>query len=275
MPTSLSPRRATKAPPAPPPRSLWRPLVLIAILAALAVIVAALPASLLARFLPAGVQAADFSGTLWHGSAGRITANGHDAGALEWRLHPAALLKLRLRADLHWVKGGFVLDGSADAGHSDVVASAVRGGGPIADLRDFGVAVGWSGIANVSIQKLALDLSPSGAALRSAVGEIEGSDVSSQQVAHGTDLGSYALTFSDAALSASDDVNAALADRGGPLNLNASLTLATKTRTGLLSGTVKERENAPPALRQELDNIAQLRARDAQGRIPIEVEFTF
>lgn len=249
--------------------------MLIAILALIAVIVAVLPASLAARFLPAGVQAGDFSGTLWHGSAGRISAGGRPAGALEWRLHPAALLKLRLAADLNWVKGGFALQGSADAGRNDVVATGLRGGGPIADLRDFGLAVGWNGTASISFQKLAVDLTPSGVALRSAVGEVDASNVSSPQVAHGADLGSYALTFGDTAVSADGDVSSTLADRGGPLSLNASLTLAMKTRTGLLSGTVKEREDAPPALRHELNNVAQLRPRDAQGRIPIELEFTF
>ena len=77
------------------------------------------------------------------------------------------------------------------------------------------------------------------------------------------------------ALSASGDARAALVDKGGPLSLDATLTLTPKTRTGLLSGTVKERDDAPPALRKELDNVAQLRARDAQGRIPIDLEFTF
>ena len=251
MPTSPSPRRGAKGPPPiPPERSLRRPLALIASVAVLAVIVLVLPASLAARFLPVGVRAEDFSGTLWHGSAARITANGHPIGALEWHLHPAALLTLRLQADLHWVFAGLVLDGSADAGRNDVVATAIRGGGPIADLRNLGVAIGWSGTANIDIQKLAADLSPSGVALRSAVGEIDASDVSSQQVAHGADLGSYALTFSDGALSENGDLSATLADRGGPLSLNASLTLAMKTRTGLLSGTMKERGDAPPALRQ-------------------------
>ena len=68
------------------------PFVLIAVLAVLAVIVIALPASMLKRYLPAGVNAEDFSGTVWHGSAGAITANGVNLGAVEWHLHPGALL---------------------------------------------------------------------------------------------------------------------------------------------------------------------------------------
>jgi hypothetical protein len=59
------------------------------------------------------------------------------------------------------------------------------------------------------------------------------------------------------------------------LSLDASITLTPQSRTGMLSGTVKERAEAPPALRKELDNVAQLQSRDAQGRIPIDLEFTF
>ena len=85
MPTSLSQRRGAKTPRGPPPaapsRSVWPRLALIGAAALLAVVVAALPASLIARFLPPGVGAEDFSGTIWHGSAGRITAGGRPAGS--------------------------------------------------------------------------------------------------------------------------------------------------------------------------------------------------
>lgn len=281
MPTSPSPRRAHKPlakgakPALTPARPLWPRLVLIALIAAIAVVVAVLPASLARNFLPPTVKAEDFSGTLWHGSAGRISVAGRDAGALEWHLRPLAFLKLRLAADLHWVKGGFVVDGAADMGRSDVQASDLRGGGPIGDLATLGVAAGWRGIAEIRIRKIAADLSAPGPSLRSAVGEIDVADVSSPRVAGGADLGSYALTFDDAALSADGDARAALVDKGGPLSLDAAITLTPKTSSGMLTGTVKEREDAPPALRKELDDLAQLRARDAQGRIPIDLEFTF
>jgi hypothetical protein len=281
MPTSPSPRRVSKLAPAGArapiarARPLWPRVALIALFTVLAIVIAVLPASLANRFLPAAVRAEDFSGTLWHGSAGRITVDGRDAGALEWRLHPLALFKLRLDADLHWVKGGFVIDGTAGIGRNDFQASGLRGGGPIADLSTFGVASGWRGIARVRIREIAADLSGPTPSLRSAAGEIDVSDVSAPQVAGGSNLGSYALSFDDAALSADGDARAALVDKGGPLSLDASLTLTPKTRTGMLSGTAKERDDAPPALRRELDNVAQLRARDAQGRIPIDLEFTF
>src|SRR5579863_3043079 len=103
MPTSPSQRRGVRSAQAPPPpapsRSMWPRLALIAVAAVLVVVVAALPASLIARFLPPGVRVEDFSGTIWHGSAGRITAGGRPAGAAEWHLHPLALLRLHTAAD--------------------------------------------------------------------------------------------------------------------------------------------------------------------------------
>src|SRR5271154_5084465 len=65
-------------------RTLW-PFILIGVAAVVGVILAALPASIVTHFLPPGVRAEDFSGSIWHGSAGRLRVNARDAGALEWR----------------------------------------------------------------------------------------------------------------------------------------------------------------------------------------------
>src|ERR1700722_11978753 len=172
MPTSPSQRRGAKTPRGPPPaapsRSVWPRLALIGAAALLAVVVAALPASLIARFLPPTVRAEDFSGSIWHGSAGRITANGRPAGALEWSLHPLGLARLHLLAD------------PADVTRTHFAAFNISGGGPIEDLRDFGLGTGWHGGAAVRIASLTADLAADGAVLpTSAVGEVAVSDVSS------------------------------------------------------------------------------------------------
>jgi hypothetical protein len=277
MPTSPSPRRGVKAQqpaarPAPP-RSLWPLLALIGVLALVVIVVCVLPASMIARFLPPTVQAEDFSGSIWHGSAGRITANGRPAGALEWKVHPLALLRLHAVTDLHWVKGGFVLDGSADLTRTRIAASNLAGGGPIEDLRDFGLGAGWRGSAGVHITELTADLTGTQPMLGSAIGDVTLSDLSSAQVASGANLGGYDLNFNDPASAA--DLSATLTDTGGPLAVNAAIQLSMKNRSGLFSGTVKERPDAPPALRSQLDNLAQLHARDAEGRLPVDLEFTF
>ena len=70
-----------------------------------------------------------------------------------------------------------------------------------------------------------------------------------------------------------DSVSATLRDMGGPLEAQADIRYTPASRTGLLSGTIKERADATPALRAEVANLAQMRPRDSLGRIPVEFEF--
>ena len=268
MPASRSPSRVAK--PAPRSRSHW-PIVLIGLAAVLAVIISAMPASLVTRFLPPEVRAEDFSGSIWHGSAGKISVNARDAGALEWRLRPAALLGMQVSADVHWVKVGFVVDAAVNIDRQGVSAHAVKGGGPIEDLRDFGVATGWRGTADINFSELKSDL----VKLLGAVGDIKVSNLTSPQIAQGTDLGGYDLQLAAGAVAADGSMTAQLTDTGGPLDVKAVISLSSKERTGILTGTLRERPEAPAALRSDLEGIVQLRGRDPQGRIPVDLEFTW
>ena len=265
MPASRSPRRGAE--PAAPSRSHW-PLVLIGLAAVAAAIVAALPASIAARFLPPMVVAEDFSGSLWHGSAGRITVNGRDAGALEWRLHPVALLGMALSADLHWVKVGFVIDAAVKIDRQGFAAHDIKGGGPIEDLRGLGVAAGWHGSADVHLDALQGTFTQPLA----AAGDIRVSNLAAAQVADGVDLGGYDLQFTQAP-AADGTLSAQLADTGGPLEVQTAIHYSAKEQTATLSGTVRERPGAPPALVSQLQNLSQLRGRDREGRIPVDLEF--
>jgi hypothetical protein len=237
----------------------------------LAVIISAMPASIVTRFLPPEVRAEDFSGSIWHGSAGKISVNARDAGALEWRLHPAALLGRQVSADVHWVKVGFVVDAAVNIDRQGVSAHAVKGGGPIEDLRDFGVAAGWRGTADIDFSELKSDF----VRPLAAVGDLKVSNVTSAQIAQGADLGGFDLRLAADALSADGSVTAQLTDTGGPLEVKAVISLSSKERTGILTGTLRERPEAPAALRSDLEGIVQLRGRDPQGRIPVDLEFTW
>ncbi len=50
--------------------------------------------------------------------------------------------------DIHWVKVGFVIDGTAEIDRDGITARDIRGGGPIESLADIGVAAGWRGAAS-------------------------------------------------------------------------------------------------------------------------------
>jgi hypothetical protein len=268
MPASRSPSRAAE--PIPRSRSLW-PVILIALAALLAVIVIEVPASIVTHFLPPTVHAEDFSGSIWHGSAGKISVMARDAGALEWRLHPAALLGMAVAADLHWVKVGFVVDAAVKLDGNGVYAHDLKGSGPIEDLRDLGVAAGWRGTADINFTDLNLDLGKA----RSAVGDIRVSNLTAPQIADGADLGGYDLRLADGAVDGTGNVTAQLNDTGGPLDLQAVVHYSATERTGILTGTVRERPGAPPALLNQLENLTQLRGRNPQGRIPVDLEFSF
>lgn len=280
MPTSRSVKRGIDPPAgAVAGSNLLRPLILIGALAVLTVTIVVLPASMVRRFLPAAIGAQDFSGSVWHGSAGAVTLDALPVGAIEWHLHPGALLRLAAVADVHWVKGAFVADGTVDFTSRGLDLLRVSGGGPIDDLYAFGVPAGWNGTTSVKFSEIKLTFG-SGAAggglggLESVNGDVDVMNLSSARVAGGADLGGYTLHLANAAITPGADATATLNDTGGPLEVNATVQLSPDGRTGMLSGSIKARADAPPALLRQLDNLAQLHARDAYGAIPVELEFT-
>jgi hypothetical protein len=70
-------------------------------------------------------------------------------------------------------------------------------------------------------------------------------------------------------------VSAQLNDTGGPLDVQAVIRYSAKDHTGVLTGTIKDRPGAPPQLRSQLENLSQLRGRNPQGRIPVDLEASF
>jgi hypothetical protein len=274
MPTSRSPKRGTRPPIETRRPRFVLPVILIVVLAVLSVAVIGVPASLVTRFLPPFISAGDFSGSLWHGSAGRIVVNGRDAGAVEWRLHPWSLMRLTVSADLHWVKVGFVADGSADVNREGFVLHDVEGDGPVENLADMGGAAGWHGMTSFKFTQVKGVFAGGAATLLSAVGDVSVSKLAYPQIADGVDLGGYVLHVADGAITPDADATAELTDTGGPLEVHATIHFSAKDHTGTLSGTVKERAGAPPALLAQVDNLTLLHARDGQGRVPVELEFT-
>jgi hypothetical protein len=269
MPASRSTSRNTELKPRPRPRRRW-PLVLIGLLVLLGAAVFVLPASMIARFLPPQVQAEDFSGSLIHGAAGKISVNAHDAGAIEWRLHPLALLRAELAVDIHWVKVSFVIDGTAELAGKGFAAHDIHGGGPLENLRDIGLGADWRGACTLSFAEIKSDFSK----LQSAVGSLEVANLASAAIAGGADLGGYTVRLATGAVSPDGSINASLNDTGGPVEVQAQIQFSPAARTGTLSGTLKARADASPELRHQLDSLAQVRPRDAQGRFPVDLEFT-
>jgi hypothetical protein len=267
MPPSPSPSRTLKS---AEPIRLLRPMLAIGVVALSGFALLVLPASLLARFLPAQIHAEDFSGTLWHGSAGRLSVNARDAGACEWHMHPLALLALSVDADVHWVKVAAVIDATVHLDRHGFRAHNIRGSMPIEALQDLGIAPGWRGNAAFDLTRVEGDFGK----ITAVAGTVEVNALHSVGIAAGSDLGNYQVRLQPDALSPDGAITATLVDQGGPLELQAQAHYVPDTHTGLLSGTLKERPEASASLREQLQNLTQMRARDAAGRIPVELEFT-
>lgn len=271
MPALRSANRNIESGPSGAGRRRYGLLILIAALAALGVFISALPAAAIKTLLPPNVGADDLSGSLWHGAAGKITVAGRDAGAVEWRLSPAALLRFAIELDLHWVHRGFGAQANASIDRRGLSFSAVHGGGPIEDLQDLGVARGWRGTAEIAIDRLSTDH----AQVSAARGDLKVRGLSADQVASGADLGSYVLHLGDDAIDSNGAVTGHISDDGGPLALKGTITVSPQQHTGMLSATMQGRAGMSEQLREALENLVQLRGRDAEGRIPVDLEFSF
>jgi hypothetical protein len=267
MPASRSASRDIKS---TRPARRW-PFILLGLIVASAAVIFALPASFAARFMPAQIHAEDFSGTLLHGAAGKISVNSRDAGAIEWQVHPLSLLRLAVLADIHWVKVGFLIDGTVELKAGGLAARDIKGGGPVEDLQSLGFGAGWKGSAALTFSTIKGTF----AKLEAAEGKIDVANISSFSIAEGSDLGSYELQLGPQSIGPDGSISATLNDKGGPMEAQAQIRFSPATRTGMLSGTLKERPEASPALRNQLSNLSQLRPRDASGRFPVELEFTF
>jgi Type II secretion system (T2SS), protein N len=267
MPASRSASRDIKR---SPPARRW-PFVLLALILASVAVILVLPASLAARLLPAQIHAEDFSGSLLHGAAGKLSVNALDAGAIEWQVHPLSLLRLAMVADIHWVKVGFLIDGTVELKPGGFAAHDIKGSGPLEDLQSLGFAAGWKGSATLDFRAIKGTF----AKLEAAEGKIDVANISSFSVAEGSDLGSYELQLGPQSIAPDGSISATVNDKGGPVEAQAQIRFSPATRVGMLSGTLKERPEASPALRNQLNNLSQLRPRDANGRFPVELEFTF
>ena len=262
-------------PPSRSPRASSRPSFALPIAigagALLAVLIIALPASLAGWLLPARIHATDFSGSIWHGATQKIIVNGTACGAAEWQLHPLQLLRLRVGIDVHWVKGDFALSASGRLGLHSIEANSISGGGALEELRSMTGFAGWHGTVAVAIDHFSAEFNQPNA----IHGDINVADLRAASIGDEVNLGAYTLHFDEPVDDAHGVIEGRIRDTAGPLEVHAELTLTPRDHTSTLSGTARERASAPPALRTALENLAQLRPRDAQGRIPLEIEFSF
>lgn len=263
MPASRSPRTDTER-----GRRSWIWLALAGLLAASGFVLSNLPASLALKFLPGDLQASGPSGTLWHGSVTTLSSRGSDMGALEWHVHPWSLLAGRLSAAVHWVRQDISVNSEITASRTRLNAHDIRGGGSLASLGGPGLTRGWNGGLELDIRQFTLGKGR----ILAATGEARLLGLSTTEFP-GTDFGNMILTFGPQSVQEDGTAIAQVHDTQGILQLSGNLTLALDQHRATFSGTLKERSPLPPALAQRISELAQMRGRDPQGRIPLDIEF--
>ena len=248
-------RRRPRAP-------LW-----IAAAAFLLVLIAQFPARWCRALLPANIRCQQLSGTLWHGQCDALTIGANSQGEANWQLHPLALLRGQLNADLDLTQVGVLLSGnfslslgSDKTGHRIEARNLQLRGLQLEQLPLPRVAPNLRGQIQAEIELARW----ADGRIQTLVGQIQ---VSNLTVSHDA-IGSYRLDFPTVA---DTTPVGALRDTDGPLHVLGSLKLTSEPGFEL-SGRVAARSNAPSVM---ADQITYLGSADAEGMRPFSIAGSF
>jgi hypothetical protein len=241
-------------------------LVWIGLAAFLLAVLVVLPARWMAWALPAQVQCATLSGSVWHGQCDGLTVQQTGAPLeipmLRWKLHPLSLLRLTVNADfsVRTVQG--TVSGAAELGRKGRMAVRNLAASALFDRRlATMLADGWNG--QLEARDLAVEMQ--GNMLKKLSGEMELRDFKDAQ---GAPFGSYRLVFTPAD---APPFAGTITDTGGPLAVTASVTVSSDRRWQL-DGLITPRAGASPEMRSRLEMLA---APDASGAYRLQSEGTF
>ena len=245
--------------------SRW--LVAAGVIAFLLVIVANVPASFAARWLPAGASVQSLSGTVWNGQARILRVAGIEIEKLTWRLHPLPLIAGRVSAAVEATRPGSEARAEVVAGRGRrLEARHLFAEFDAAALTGRALPAGWAGPVRLRFERIVVE----NGWLSAIRGSIETGQLSGPSNVQAY-LGSYRLDFGDDATASPGVVVGHFRDTGGPSEISGTLRL-TPDRRAVLSGWVRARPGAPPAVVQD---IASLPQSDPQGRRLFSFETSF
>jgi hypothetical protein len=237
--------------------SLRLAIVLAAIIFCITLL-ARLPARLGVSFLPSDVICEDPSGTLWQGSCGQLRNNGLSIAGVSWKLHPLALLGLKVNAD--------VISSDPNVPASASIEAARNGDVAIRDLdATLPLAAASHLLPNGDSATLVLAL-PAAKIRSGHLVAIEGTiQLQQLHIANpSADLGSYELQFPSGSSQSSDTVSTMvgqLRDLEGPLAVSGQVHLQPNG-TYEADGTVVARDTAS----DDLNKVLQLFLGPADSR---------
>jgi hypothetical protein len=231
-----------------------RTALVLAVIVFAATLLVRWPARALTGLLPAGLSCDVPAGTVWRGSCAQLRSGSTTLGGFTWTLHPAALLRLRLSADLH--SDDPHASGSAHVQLSrggDLQISALSAQLPLQGGLSL-LPQGLAGTVQVALDQVRLRHGE----LVALTGSVRVLQLRSD--AQSMDLGSFELQFPSTL--PDSPIQGQLRDLGGPLAVSGQLQL-TRGNNYALSGSVTARGDASPQLVQALELLGPP---DSQGR---------
>lgn len=255
------------------PTSARRPwwLIAVGLVAALAFVLATLPASILKGQLSrAGLSAAELSGTVWRGRARGLSLRSVPLGDLQWSVAPLRLLSGRAggTASLRRPDGALSADVAVSLGGT-LHLRDVRADLPVEAVSalPLGMPAGWRGRFSAAFESIVLE---SGWP-RSMQGTVD-MDGLIAPPPRNVSIGSFHIVIPDpqSVANGDDALTARVTDKDGPFSFDGRFTLE-RDRSFLLEGTVAPRGSTPPALARSLELLGPA---DSAGRRPLSVSGT-
>lgn len=245
--------------------SLQRLLLAAGLAAFLIFLVVLVPATLLLRWLPAGVTAAGLDGTIWSGRARSVNVQGRNIGAATWSCRPWRLVLLEWSCHLQVrpPDGELAVDLSGDFS-GELRGKDFAGSLPISQLAGIGAPAGWTGRLQLDLGQLRLD-----SKLRlEADGRLFVRNLKAPGP-DGAELGDFELLIGEGVVG-TETLTGRLRDLGGPLRVRGTIVLKDD-HSYLMTGEVAPGPGAGAAI---FNTLAFLGPPDALGRRPFTVEGT-
>jgi general secretion pathway protein N len=228
-------------------------------------LVAMVPASQLARRLPAGIALDGPSGTLWSGQARSLAVQGRPLGAVRWSCRPWRLVLLEWSCSIGLQPTGGDVAGSFTGDFDgDLVGHEIHGTVPISVFEGIATPRGWTGNLELALDELTVTARrPQSASGTLFLRGLRAPGSGGQQ------LGDFELVVGEGTVGGAL-LNGRLRDLGGPLHVRGAVELFEDGRY-LVQGEAAPGPGAGPAI---FDTLGFLGPPDTQGRRPFTIEGT-
>lgn len=225
--------------------------ILLGLLAFVVALLVVLPASWFKSALPPELSCNSLSGSIWRGQCNglALTQPGGQPlrlDTLDWQLHPLALLRGQVRANVAVVGTDVSARGQiALQSGQRLAVEGLSGSIALDRARLAALPPGW----NASAEARDLSLQVAGGRIKALGGAVLARQLRDSR---GTGFGDFRLEF---APTQSPPFQGTLADMGGPMQLQAQLQL-NADQSWQMQGTIRLRPGSPPGLASALDQLA-------------------